>query len=107
MTIEDIYKTSTEDETIRSQTTLGFCREWTRRVISLIRIKFPNIKVEAREVDITPNLQHTFVRITDENEEPFLYDGVGTTKHKPYFGPEKEAPNHLQNSKSDIINSYL
>lgn len=95
------------NESIRPFTRLGFCREWTRAVILYVRKSFPLIRAEAREVQITPNLQHTFVRLTSEDEEPYLYDGVGTVKHKPYFGPASEAPEHLQNSKSDMINKYL
>jgi CRISPR/Cas system-associated exonuclease Cas4 (RecB family) len=78
-----------------------------RRMILFIKNKFPKVIVEAREVEITSSLQHTFIRIVDENKESYLYDGVGTVEHKPYFGPENEAPRHLQNSKPDMINKYL
>lgn len=95
------------DEKLKSSERLGFCREWTKTVILFVRRKFPSVKVEAREVDITPNLQHTFVRLTEKGQEPILCDGVGTVYHPPYFGPENEAPEHLQNSKSDMINKYI
>lgn len=95
------------DKNAQSFIRLGFCREWTKATILFIRKRFPTVKVEAREVNITPNLQHTFVRLTEEGEDPVLCDGVGTISHAPYFGPESEAPKHLQNSKPDIINKYL
>lgn len=107
MNIDRIYRESMENDEIKGQTALGFCREWTHRIMIFIRRKFPNVKVEAREVDITANLQHTFIRIIDDEEEPYLYDGVGTARHKPFFGPESKAPEHLQNSKPDIINRYI
>ena len=76
-------------------------------MILFVRRKFPSVKVEAREVDITPNLQHTFVRLTCVGSDSIICDGVGTIGHEPYFGPESESPEHLQNSKSDMINKYL
>jgi hypothetical protein len=95
------------DKDVQSHTKLGFCREWTKAVILFVRKKFPTIKAEAREVDISPGLQHTFARLIEEGEEPIICDGVGTVNHPPYFGLESEAPAHLQNSKSDMINKYL
>lgn len=86
---------------------LGFCREWTRVVMLYVRSQYPDVKVEAREVDITENLQHTFPMLTIENDEPYICDGVGTAKHSPYFGYESDAPQHLQNSRPDMINRYL
>lgn len=95
------------DKDVSVFTRIGFCREWTRAAILFVRSRFPTIKAEAREVEITPNLQHTFMRITENGGDPVICDGVGTINHPPYFGPESEAPKHLQNSKSDIINRYL
>lgn len=107
MELNRAIKEVESNSNIQSFTKLGFCREWTKVAILFVRKKFPSIKAEAREVDITPNLQHTFTRIYQEGEEPVICDGVGTLNHPPYFGPENEAPRHLQNSRSDMINRYL
>lgn len=89
----------------------GDCRPWTGRAIRQIREYAKEtgqqIKTEAREVEIGPDFTHTFVRATPENGELFLLDGTGVGEHKPYFGPENEAPDHLRNSSPDMINHYL
>lgn len=95
------------DLNFQSLSRVGFCREWTRAVILFIKQKFPFIIAEAREVSISPNLQHTFIKLSEDDKVSYLYDGVGTLKHKPYFGLESQAPEHLKNSRPDMINKYL
>lgn len=101
-----VISTIYDDENIVSSSVVGFCREWTKRIIQFLKSKYPDIKVEAREVDITPNLQHTFPLISIDDDK-YIIDGVGTAKHPPYIGSENSAPKHLQNSKPDIINKYI
>jgi hypothetical protein len=95
------------DERVKSFSKPGFCRSWTREAIRAIR-NFPDVGVEAREVDIGPCLQHTFLRVTLPGVRPLLLDGTGVGNKEPYFGYEDEAPKHLQNSHPDtMINSYI
>lgn len=82
------------------------CRMWVKVAMERIKTMSDELSIEAREVDLEPHLQHTFLRITHGEDRPFLIDGIGSAKHPPYFGYEDEAPPHLQNSRSDIINVY-
>lgn len=86
---------------------LGFCREWSLATLKFIR-KFAEdsayqLQIEAREVNISPLLSHTFIRLIAGEERPYLMDGTGVEKHPPYFGYEDEAPEHLRNHKLDMI----
>lgn len=91
---------------VNQWTKIEFCRLWTIFALDLIRQIEPELKVEAVEVDIDPLLQHTFVKI--DGVRPFLCDGTGTLRHKPYFGFEDEAPEHLRNSRPDkMINAEI
>jgi hypothetical protein len=86
---------------------LGYCRVWTKEAILAITRQFPDAEIEAREVDISPNLQHTFLRVVMPNVKPLILDGTGVGKEKPYFGYEEKAPLHLQNSHPDMINNFI
>jgi hypothetical protein len=90
---------------IQDITKIGLCRVWTKAAMEYIKSNFPNVLVEAREVDLEPDLQHTFLRMSINGQRPFLADGIGSAKYQPYFGFEDEAPTHLQNSRSDVINN--
>jgi len=94
-----------EDSTIKSVTKIGLCRRWAKMTMDKLRERFPEIAIEAREVDVSPNLQHTFLRIIIPGNKPLLWDGVGTLKIRPFCGYEDEAPTYLQNSRSDMINN--
>lgn len=86
---------------------IGHCRQWSRFVLDSLQ-NIDNISAEAREVEISPGLTHTFIKLTiHDHHRAYFADGVGTTKYPPYFGYEDEAPDHLQNSKPDMmINTY-
>lgn len=79
----------------------GFCRVWAREAILILINKYPDIKIEAREVEIYEDYSHTFLRLTLSDSEPILCDGVGANKNPPFFGFEKDAPEYLRNSKID------
>lgn len=85
---------------------IGQCRIWSKAIMGMVKLNYPGAIVEAREVNLEPGLQHTFLRIIIDDQRPFIMDGVGTAKFPPFFGFEDEAPTHLQNSKSDIINNF-
>lgn len=96
---------------IEKETFVGNCRVWSKEVILAIR-EFNkqygvNILAEAREAEVEPFLFHTFVRLNIAQEEFYLFDGIGTAKFSPYFGPEEDAPDHLKKNKPDIINYYI
>jgi len=93
------------DEHIKEVTKIGLCRVWSKVAKDYITSNYPEIIVEAREVDLEPYLQHTFLRLIIKNEEPFLIDGIGSVKFPPFSGFESEAPEHLRNSRMDIINN--
>lgn len=95
------------DKDIDQVTKIGLCRIWTKKVINLIKRNFPDIQIEAREIDLEPGLQHTFLRVEKPGQKAYFLDGVGTTKYPPFIGFEDEAPKHLKNSHSDMINSYI
>lgn len=100
-----------QDPRVQKNTKRGLCRQWTkfaRKAAGETAIAMegaPDIRSEAREVDISPSLSHTFLRLTI-NGRPFLMDGTGVEHYPPYFGPEETAPEHLQNSWSDMINRH-
>jgi hypothetical protein len=95
------------DKNIAEITKVGLCRLWAKNTIKLISQSFPNVEIEAREVDLEASLQHTFLRIVIPGEKPYVYDGVGTSKYPPFLGYEDDAPSHLKNSHPDMINSYV
>jgi|SRR5581483_269676 len=108
---QGIFDLVGQDSKIHKETFVGNCRVWSKDVILAIR-RFNdqcgvNILAEARESEVEPCLFHTFVRLSIGSEKPYLWDGTGTGKSQPYFGPEEEAPEHLRNSKPDIINYYI
>jgi hypothetical protein len=100
-----IIETLANDKVVKEMTKIGLCRRWTIAAMALIRTHYPEITAEAREVDLTPHLQHTFLKISIAGEKPFFWDGVGTLKFQPFSGFEEDAPPHLQNSRSDMINN--
>lgn len=88
----------------------GFCRFWVREAIELLTSKFPKIKIEVKEVEICEEHWHSFLRLSLENMEPIICDGTGVNKNGPYFGLEKDAPDHLRNWHRDgfiLIKSVL
>ncbi len=85
----------------------GHCRSWTKASIYALKAIFPQISVEAREVEIIEELRHTFLKIHLNDHQTLLCDGVGVGKYPPYFGFEEDAPEHLRNSKPDVINQDL
>lgn len=95
------------DEIIKELSKPGLCRKWTALAINFVKNNFPDVETEAREVEISPNLQHTFLQIRKSNNDPYIFDGTGVEKHSPYSGYEKDVPIHLQNSKPDMINKYI
>ncbi len=105
----DILSAVQIDESALAHSQVGWCRKWTREaVIPMRRFCDENgidAIIHAMEVDIEPGVQHTFIKMTIPGCRPFLFDGVGTASHDPYFGYEDEAPEHLQNSRFDMINS--
>jgi hypothetical protein len=96
-----------ESQGVQKLSKHGLCRDWAREAILILHKHFPNADIEAREVDITPDFQHTFLRVILPNHKPFLLDGTGVGKKDPYFGSEEKAPEHLKNSHPDMINNYL
>lgn len=76
-------------------------------LLYFLQVYFPKVKVETKEVELESFLQHTFLRIIILENEPFICDGVGILKHDPFWNYESEAPKHLQDSNSDMINKYL
>lgn len=106
-----IYQKINEDPNLKQASSLGNCRIWTRGILLIIhelnKNNDYNIIAEARESQIEPFLFHTFIRLSLDGECFYLFDGIGTIKLDPYFGPEDEAPEHLKKNRSDIINSYL
>ena len=96
---------------VKESARIGLCRDWSRRAMDAIEefaedqgIKV--IRLEAREVEIESNLDHTFILVELEDDKPFILDGTGLAQHAPYFGYEDEAPQHLRNSHLDMINNY-
>ena len=89
----------------------GLCRPWTRETIIKIKkyaeLTSEHITVEAREVIFEPDFSHTFVKVTTSDGKSLFLDGTGVGKHDSFFGPEDEAPKHLQNSTYDMMNYYL
>jgi|SRR3989344_3876128 len=111
---EEIYhqitNTLTDGET-RRFSVIGLCRVWSKHALDAIEVYATEndisiAEIEAREVEIEPNLYHTFVFLKLDGDQPFLFDGTGLANKEPYFGYEEDAPDHLQNSHPDLINHY-
>ena len=103
--IEKIAEYLSKDPILEKRNKLGLCRMWTDRALNLVeglRVEEQELVAEAREVQVEQGLFHTFVRIK-VGEKSYLWDGVGTSKHDPYFGPEDQAPEYLKNSNLDMI----
>lgn len=101
---ETILEELTLDKRLSEFSKPGLCRKWTLEAWLILKNKFPDYKFEAREVDISEGLQHTFLLIKIPNSINLILDGTGVEKHAPFFGFEDEAPHHLQNSRLDMIN---
>ena len=84
----------------------GFCRDWVRKALVILDTNLDSKNVEVREVQIEPTVYHSFIKLL-YNQNSYFLDGTGFGKHGPYFGLEAEAPQHLLNSKRDMINSYI
>lgn len=96
--IADALKT---DRRTTSQAKPGLCRRWTGNGLAVIKgLHLIGVSAQAREVDYEHSLQHTFIG-ADVSGEAYLFDGTGVGDEDPYFGPAKDAPNHLQNSRPD------
>lgn len=107
---KELCAAASRNEKVSHWMRIGFCRRWSDEfslaLKSLAEENGLKIKVELREVQIDYNLDHTFVRIEIAGEEPWLCDGVGVGKYKPFFGLEIESPGHLKNSRLDMIEVY-
>lgn len=105
--LEQIAQQLLVDNKLKNVARLGLCRIWTDRAMSKVEeTTGRDVEMEAREVEIGIGLTHAFIRAMFNGEEPFLYDGTGVGSHPPYFGPESQAPNHLLDSRPDMINKY-
>lgn len=86
----------------------SMCRIWVGETINLLlqnKALIHDCKIEIREVQMEIGLFHTFIKIIIKNE-PYVLDGTGAGKHKPYFGLESNAT-HLQDSHFDILHFHL
>jgi len=104
--INKVIQNFSKDPVLEKRNKPGLCRVWTDRVLDLVEGMEEDkqeLSAEAREVQVEPGLFHTFIILRMGNKS-YLWDGIGTGKHVPYFGPEEQAPEHLKNSRSDIIN---
>jgi hypothetical protein len=105
-TLSTISLSVSNNEVLKVFAQRGLCRKWSAAALEFVRATNLPVCAEAREVEIVPGYKHTFVRAWD-GCQPYLLDGTGTIYHEPYYGPEAEAPSHLQNSKPDkMINRY-
>jgi hypothetical protein len=88
---------------------IGSCRVWTKEAIEQVKaFRSQNnldLTCEAREIELEPGLEHTFLRVLAAGLPPYDYDGTGTSSFGPYKGPEEQAT-HLQGSHFDMIHSY-
>ena len=88
----------------------GWCRMWSALAKDLITVaSLPdcNATIQALETDVLPGFSHTFLKVTINNTESYIMDGTGVEDHPPFFGPVQETPDHLKNSRVDImLNSY-
>ena len=93
-----------EDSQINDVKKHGYCRNWTKRAAQLAHDFFePNEwEILAREISLGTT-DHTFLRVRNLKDEQlsFFYDGTGTFKSEPYFGPESESPDHFKNNQKD------
>ena len=101
------------DELCKRFTQSGMCRSWSGaalKVLDTLRGKLESqIEYEAREVNISIGLSHTFIKIVfiiEDEAYAYLMDGCGVLGFEPYFGREGNAPKHLLGSHSDPINLY-
>lgn len=100
-----LLEEASKDQFLVDKTRVGLCRLWSEevlRIVDFLQCKGYQISGEAREVELDPGLYHTFLRINTINEV-YLWDGAGSGKHRPYFGLESEAPEHLKDSSLDMI----
>src|SRR5579859_7854852 len=109
---QKIFQIADEDPEIQSIAFPGNCRVWSRSVLLFIRefnkTNGSKIISEARESEVEPNVFHTFIRMSFDRENFYIFDGTGVAGHGgPYFGSEEDAPEYLRESKPDIINYYL
>jgi hypothetical protein len=89
----------------------GLCHQWVGEALTILSKsdltdKAP-IELSAREVYMGFSMSHTFLRLLAEGQLPFLIDGTGVEDFPPYAGYESDAPEHLQNSRPDILNYYF
>lgn len=97
----------TTDSQILEQAKPGLCRMWVKKAINLINERFPQVEAEAREVEVGLQVFHAFLKIQLPNERTLYLDAIGAEKFQPFIGYEEDLPIHLQNSHSDMMNSYL
>lgn len=102
-----------EDASIKPVVKRGLCRVWTKLALRVIEeFKQQNgleLQYDARETVLSGLKSHTFIRAvigSDASSTAYILDGIGVEQHEPYFGPEDNSPDHLKNSKEDIINIY-
>lgn len=99
------------DSLISAMTKKGFCRLWTKRAAELAYEYFEadGWEIMARETATKLSEPHTFLRIRNLNDDQlsFLYDGTGTCRFEPYFGPESGSPPHLRENRQDYFSQYF
>ena len=107
----DIIKVLAATDSLKEFERTGFCRAWSGNALRVIKTvageKQFKLLVEAREVYLEPSFSHTFLRLLADGQEAFIIDSIGTEKFPPFVGFENDAPDHLQNSRHDMINYYV
>ena len=109
-TVERAVNSLKEIDKLEKQNKLGNCRVWCSVAFGELKAQLAQSEAEVdfREVKLEPGLNHTFLRISSKSTgETYLLDGVGTARHRPFFGEESDAPKHLKDHKRDMLNSYL
>ena len=95
-------------ETVGQFAIVGCCRLWTRTAIletqNWARQGGLALEIEAREIMASPGLDHTFLRVSFGGER-YVYDGAGTLKIVPWWGPE--AGSRYEGSKPDMIQRLM
>lgn len=90
-------------EAVQAVAGKGWCREWCLRMANLVdELTQEDMVLEIREVEVEPELWHSFLKILI-SEESWFYDGVGVGNHESYLGTENQAPDHLKNSRIDAL----
>lgn len=81
----------------------GWCRRWSDRLMDILEDSLLFYEVEAREIEISSELWHTFVRAETADGEVYIFDNSRSKNRQPYIGPERNAPEYLNDSKRDNL----